>query len=157
MSWWFEYELRLYDSKYFVSFFSSMLAFKLKLNIPVMNSAYQASVIYYLESVGSIFCNHIHHPHIFVFQSSCKWSHACFHVHQVPQSIRVDLCTQNIPVIVNPLLPNFLHHDQSNHTTSSCDLVFVFMCAQAENVMYAYINKEILPWITVSLSNMSLV
>ena len=48
---------------------------------PVVNSDYQASVIYYLESVGSIFCNHIHYPHIFVFQSSCKWSHVCQDLH----------------------------------------------------------------------------
>ena len=48
---------------------------------PVVNSDYQASVIYYLESVGSIFCSHIRYPRIFVFQSSCKWSHVCQDLH----------------------------------------------------------------------------
>lgn len=119
-------ELRLDYSKYFYFLFSVLL-FTIKWILPTVSSAYQASLIYYLERVGSIFWNNIHYPHIFVFQGSCKWSHICFHVHQVPQSIRLDLCIQSAPVIVNSLLPNFLHHDQSYHIQSSCDHVSVFM------------------------------
>ncbi|CBI33046.3 unnamed protein product, partial [Vitis vinifera] len=39
---------------------------------PVVNSDYQASVIYYLESVGSIFCSHIHYPRIFSFRAAAN-------------------------------------------------------------------------------------
>ena len=71
------------------------------------------SILY--QRLWSIFRDNIHHPNILVFKSSCKWSHVCFHVHQVPKRVWLYLWTQEIPIIFHSMFPKFLHHTSNIH------------------------------------------
>ena len=121
-----------------------------------MNRANKASVVYKFESVWSILWHHIHNPHIFAFQSSSKGTYVCLHVHYVPKCVGLNFRVQQIPVILNSLLPNFLQHITFCHKPSSRVSSFLGRHIYRQD-MKLYMFRVIgYKWrITVSLLNVS--